>query len=274
MISARLRCPYHRARMDGPAARIARCSVKSLQGQNVVVVGGSRGVGRSIVEAALGEGATVLAVARGEQALAQLVRDNSGVRTLAVDAAKDPAPDAVFAALQPDVLVICAGALAPASPVQELSWEAFSANWEMDVKASFLFCAAALRGRLKPGSRIVLISSGAAISGGPPFAGGYAGAKRMQMFMAGHCQKESDRLGLGLRFMALAPMRIMPGTGVGDGGIDGYAAYSGTRPADILAGLTATQTPAEVSRAVIELATGQSQGSTFMVSESGLAPAA
>ena len=45
--------------------------MESLQGQNVVVVGGSRGVGRSIVEVALSEGATVLAVARGEAALAQ-----------------------------------------------------------------------------------------------------------------------------------------------------------------------------------------------------------
>ncbi|TPL95944.1 hypothetical protein FJ943_22505 [Mesorhizobium sp. B2-3-10] len=35
----------------------------SLQDQNVVVVGGSRGVGRSIVEAALREGATMLAAA-------------------------------------------------------------------------------------------------------------------------------------------------------------------------------------------------------------------
>ena len=40
----------------------------SLQGQNVVVVGGSRGVGRSIVEAAFSEGAAVLAVARGAEA--------------------------------------------------------------------------------------------------------------------------------------------------------------------------------------------------------------
>ena len=132
------------------------------------------------------------------------------MKTLAADATMDTAPDQVFAALEPDVLVICAGALAPAAPVHELSWEAFSANWETDVKASFLFCKAALRGPLKPGTRIVLISSGAALSGGPPFAGGYAGAKRAQMFLADHCQKESDRLGLDLRFMALAPMRIMP----------------------------------------------------------------
>ena len=246
----------------------------SLQGQNVVVVGGSRGVGRSIAEAALDEGATVLAVARGEQALAQFAREAPGVKTLAVDAAADSTPDEVFAALEPDVLVIAAGALAPAAPVHELSWEAFSVNWETDVKASFLFCKAALRLPLKPGSRVVLISSGAAFSGGPPFCGGYAGAKRMQIILAGYCQKESDRLGLDLRFVDLSPMRIMPGTGVGKGGVDGYAAYSGIRPADFIAALTDMQTPADVGRAVVTLATGKSQGRSFTVSGSGLAPAA
>lgn len=246
----------------------------SLQGQNVVVIGGSRGVGRSIVGAALGEGATVLAVARGEAALKELSWETSCVKTLALDATEETAPDAIFAALEPDVLVICAGALAPSAPVQEQSWEDFSVNWEMDVKASFLFCKAALQGRLKPGSRVVLISSGAAFSGGPPNSGGYSGAKRMQMFLAGHCQKESDRLGLGLRFMALAPARIMPGTGVGDRGIDGVAAYMGIRPADFLASMTDMQTPADVGRAVVQLATGRAQGSAFTVSGSGLAAAA
>lgn len=182
----------------------------SLQNQNVVVVGGSRGVGRSIAEAALKERATVLAVARGKQALAQFAWEVSGVKTLAVDATVDSAPDKVFGALEPDVLVICAGALAPSAPVHEQNWKAFSANWDTDVKASFLFCRAALRRPLKPGSRIVLISSGAALTGGPPNAGGYAGAKRMQMFLAGHSQKEADRLGLGLRFMALAPPTPTP----------------------------------------------------------------
>jgi NAD(P)-dependent dehydrogenase (short-subunit alcohol dehydrogenase family) len=246
----------------------------SLQGQNVVVVGGSRGVGRSIVEAALSEGATVLAVARGATSLTQLSNETPGVKTLGVDATKDSAPDKVFDALEPDVLVICAGALAPSAPVHELSWEGFSVTWETDVKASFLFCKAALRRSLKPGSRVVLISSGAALSGGPPFAGGYAGAKRAQMFLAGHCQKESDRLGQGLRFMALAPARIMPGTGVGDGGIESFVAYTGMKAADLLASMTDKQTPADVAQAVVALATGKSQGSSFAVSGSGLAPAA
>jgi NAD(P)-dependent dehydrogenase (short-subunit alcohol dehydrogenase family) len=248
--------------------------MRSLQGQNVVVVGGSRGVGRSIVEAALGEGATVLAVARGAAALKELSWEKPGVKTLAVDATKEAAPEVVFDTLAPDVLVICAGALAPSAPLQEQSWEVFSANWETDVKAAFLFCKAALNNRLKPGSRVVLISSGAALSGGPPFAGGYAGAKRMQMFLAGHCQKESDRLGLDLRFMALAPARIMPGTGIGDAGLDGFAAYLGIQPADVLASMTDMQTPADVGRAVVALATGKSEGSSFTVSGSGLAAAA
>ncbi|TIW62549.1 MAG: SDR family oxidoreductase, partial [Mesorhizobium sp.] len=150
----------------------------SLEGQNVVVIGGSRGVGRSIVEAALGEGATVLAVARGTAALKQLAWEKPDVKTLAVDATEESAPEAVFDALAADVLVVSAGALAASAPVQEQSWEVFSANWEMDVKASFLFCRAALQGRLKPGSRVVLISSGAAFSGGPPNSGSYGGAKR------------------------------------------------------------------------------------------------
>ncbi|TIW93399.1 MAG: SDR family NAD(P)-dependent oxidoreductase, partial [Mesorhizobium sp.] len=75
----------------------------SLQGQNVVVVGGSRGVGRAIVETVLSEGATVLAVARGTQPLQELSWEIPSVKTLAADATQDTAPDTVFAALQPDV---------------------------------------------------------------------------------------------------------------------------------------------------------------------------
>lgn len=247
--------------------------MQSLKGQNVVVVGGSRGVGRSIVEAALSEGATVLAVARSTEALKELSWEASEVTTLAADATQDTAPDAVFATMQPDVLVISAGAFAPSASIQDQSWDDFSANWETDVKASFLFCKAALQGGLKPGSRVVLISSGAAFSGGPPNSGGYSGAKRMQMFLAAHSQKEADRLGLGLRFMALAPMRIMAGTGVGQRGISSISAYLGISPADFLASMSDVQTPADVGRAVVALAGGKAHGTAFTVSGSGLAAA-
>jgi NAD(P)-dependent dehydrogenase (short-subunit alcohol dehydrogenase family) len=57
---------------------------------------------------------------------------------------------------------------------------------------AFLFCREALRAPLAPGSVVVIISSGAGL-GGSPISGGYAGAKRMQMFLAKYCQAESDR---------------------------------------------------------------------------------
>jgi NAD(P)-dependent dehydrogenase (short-subunit alcohol dehydrogenase family) len=46
----------------------------SLSGKNVVVIGGSRGVGRQVAEAAVRDGARVLAVARQEGPLQQLTR--------------------------------------------------------------------------------------------------------------------------------------------------------------------------------------------------------
>jgi short-subunit dehydrogenase len=70
------------------------------------------------------------------------------------------------------------------------------------------FSKAAPSEPLPGGASVILISSGAALAGSPN-SGGYAGAKRTQLFIANYSQKESDRLGLGLRFSAVAP-RIMP----------------------------------------------------------------
>jgi hypothetical protein len=55
---------------------------------------------------------------------------------------------------------------------------------------SLLFSQAALTTPLPAGTTIMLISSGAAL-GGSSLSGGYAGAKRTQMFLADYAQKES-----------------------------------------------------------------------------------
>ena len=47
-------------------------NTQSLHGKNVVVIGGSKGVGRAIVGATHAQGAQVLAVARQEEALKRL----------------------------------------------------------------------------------------------------------------------------------------------------------------------------------------------------------
>ena len=123
----------------------------------------------------------------------------------------------------PDVLVICGGALPQPALVSELNWDQFSVNWEVDTKMAFLFCRQALRVPLAAGSVVVIISSGAGFSGGASNSGGYAGAKRMQMILAKYCQAESDRRGLGIRFVALVPTNIMPETELGQAAVNCHA---------------------------------------------------
>jgi NAD(P)-dependent dehydrogenase (short-subunit alcohol dehydrogenase family) len=242
-----------------------------LAGRNIVVIGGSRDLGREIVIVAQAEGARVLAVARGAGALAELSSSMAGIETLALDATDEQAAATVFETLTPDVLVMCGGAKRTRAPLQELEWEDFSGVWNTDVKASFLFSKAALRRPLAPGSTVILISSGAAI-GGSALSGGYAGAKRMQMFMANYCQKESDRLKLGVRFLALAPMRPMPETAGGQAAVEGYAKYLGISQADFMKSMDSPQTPRDVANAVVKLASESNagQGNVFLVSGKGV----
>jgi len=237
-----------------------------LTDKHVVVIGGSRGVGRRIVEAAIGNGACTLAVARQEGPLRQLAREVAGVKVLALDATQEDAPAKVFDVVKPDILVLCAGAFPPAAPLHQQTWKQFAINWETDVKISFHFCKAALSRPLPAGTSVVLISSGAALAGSPN-SGGYAGAKRTQIFMANYSQKESDRLGLGLRFSALAP-RIMPDTELGKHAVAGYSRYLGIPAADFIESMASTPASSDVAAAVMELVANpdQSKGKVFIVS--------
>jgi NAD(P)-dependent dehydrogenase (short-subunit alcohol dehydrogenase family) len=241
-----------------------------LTGKNMVVIGGSRGVGRRIVEAGIRNGARVLAVARQEGRLRQLAQEVSGTEVLSLDATDEAAPSKVFSVLQPDILVLCGGAFPPAAPLHELSWQEFAVNWETDVKIAFHFCKAALSRPLPVGASVILISSGAALAGSPN-SGGYAGAKRTQIFMANYSQKESDRLGLGLRFTALAP-RIMPDTELGKHAVAGYSRYLGISAADFIQSMASPPTSSDVANGVIELVGNpdRSAGNVFVVSGKGL----
>jgi NAD(P)-dependent dehydrogenase (short-subunit alcohol dehydrogenase family) len=241
-----------------------------LTGKNMLVIGGSRGVGRRIVEAAIRNGARVLAVARRDSPLRQLAQEVPGVEILALDASDEDAPSKAFDVLQPDVLVLCAGAFPPTSPLPQQNWTEFAVNWEADVKIAFHFCKAALLRPLPAGASVILISSGAALAGSP-ISGGYAGAKRTQLFIANYSQKESDRLGLGLRFMALAP-RIMPDTELGKHAVAGYSRYLGVSEADFIQSMASPPTSSDVAAGVIEMLgdPGQSKGKAFIVSGKGL----
>ncbi len=242
----------------------------SLSGKKMVVIGASRGIGRRIVEAGIRNGAQVLAVARQEAPLQQLAHEVPGVEILALDATEEVAPSKVFDVLQSEILVLCGGAFPPTAPIHELSWDEFAVNWEIDVKIAFQFCKAALERPLPAGASVVLLSSGAALVGSP-LSGGYAGAKRTQIFIANYSQKESDRLGLGLRFMVIAP-RIVPDTELGRHAIAGYSRYLGISADDFVQGMAAPPTARIVATAVIELVINpdRSLGDVFIVSGKGL----
>jgi NAD(P)-dependent dehydrogenase (short-subunit alcohol dehydrogenase family) len=246
----------------------------TLTGKNVVIVGASRGVGRAIARRISVEGAHVLAVGRNHRSLEQLAEELPGMKTLAIDGTAEGAPTNVFAALRPDVLVLCGGAIPPGRPLHELTWEEFAVNWEADVKMTFSFCREALRLPLPPGATVIVISSGAAL-GGSPISGGYAGAKRTQMFIANYAQKESDRLQLGVRFFALAPARIMPDTELGRFAVESYARYLGISPVEFVQGMSSRQTPEDVANATAEIAThfADCSGSAFTISGEGITPA-
>jgi NAD(P)-dependent dehydrogenase (short-subunit alcohol dehydrogenase family) len=245
-----------------------------LHGKNVVVIGGSRGLGRALVAAAHAEGAQVLAVARQEAELRKVAEELSGVQVLALDATHESAPARVFAALSPDVLLVCAGAVPHMAPLGEQSWEQFSRNWNTDVKIALFFLQAALNMPLPEGSTIILMSSGAAI-GGSPLSGGYAGSKRTLMFLARYAQEESDRLHLGLRFLALAPGNIMPETDIGKTAVSAYAASRGLSVEDFISFQRSSHTlvtPDLVANALIELASDpqKSAGKSFLLSGKGM----
>lgn len=242
----------------------------TLTGKKVVVIGGSRGVGRQIVEAASRNGGRVLAVARQASSLEQLEQAVPGTAVLALDATDEGAPFRVFATLQPDLLVLCAGAFPPAAPIHEQTWAEFAVNWETDVKIAFHFIKETLARPLPPGTSVVLISSGAALAGSP-ISGGYAGAKRTQLFMANYAQKESDRLGLGIRFTSLAP-RMMPDSDLGKHAVAGYARYLRISPADFIRSMDAPPTASDIAAGVIEVVTNPEgyKGKAFIVSGKGL----
>jgi NAD(P)-dependent dehydrogenase (short-subunit alcohol dehydrogenase family) len=196
----------------------------SLKDNTIVVTGGSRGLGLGLVEALVAQGARVTVVARNSDAL-KSVRAHLGVATISADVTDESAAHRILAQVRPDILVLNAGATPRMGRLDQLSWADFTATWETDVKAGLYWLQAALKLPLKPASRVLVGSSGAA-ENGSPMSGGYAGAKRMLWFMASYANKIAEQKRLGIRFQAIVPQQIIGGTGVGD---EASAAYAGAR---------------------------------------------
>jgi hypothetical protein len=111
---------------------------------------------------------------------------------------------------------------------------------------------AALNLPLKPGSRVLVGSSGAA-QNGSPLSGGYAGAKRMLWTMAKYANGVSQQKELGIRFQAIVPLQMVGGTGVGDAGAHAYARAMGIEPEAFLARFGAPMSPREFGEQVVSV---------------------
>lgn len=225
----------------------------NLHNTSIVVTGGSRGLGLGLVEALVQQGARVSVVARPSQALDE-VRRRLGVSIYPADVTDRAAAQRILGEVQPDIVVLNAGMPPPMAAIDRMSWEDFTATWDTDVRAGLYWVQAVLNLPLRPGSRVLVTSSGAAIHGSP-MSGGYGGAKRMLWFLARYAQALSEQKGLGVRFQTLIPRQMVAGTGTGDAGSHAYAAAQGITPEVFLERFGTPMTPRDFGDMVVAILT-------------------
>jgi NAD(P)-dependent dehydrogenase (short-subunit alcohol dehydrogenase family) len=150
----------------------------------------------------------VTVIARDRERLAEITRH--GVMVRAADATDAALIEAVVAEIRPRFLILNAGATPVMGAIDELTWETFSTVWDTDVKGGFYGIQAALKAPLH-GSRVLIVSSGAAKLGAP-LSGSYSGAKRMLWFLAEYAQSIAGERGLDITFQTIVPMQMMGNT--------------------------------------------------------------
>jgi NAD(P)-dependent dehydrogenase (short-subunit alcohol dehydrogenase family) len=241
-----------------------------LSDATAIVVGASRGLGRGIATALAQAGAPVVAVARSSATLAELVPGAGTIQPEAADAADATVAGRLLDRYDPQTVVLVAGANPLMRPLQHQTWETFSVNWQTDVRIAFHWLREALLKPLRPGSRVIVVSSGAAVAGSP-LSGGYAGAKATQRFITGYAQEEARRGGLGITFTAVLP-RLTPKTDLGLPAVRAYAARNGQSEEEYLERFGEPVTPEIAGTAVVELvqADAPSVASAYMLSGAGL----
>jgi len=246
-------------------------SEHEIAGATALVTGASRGFGRAIAAALSRAGAQVVGVARDRAALEELRAELDGSFTpVPADAADPVVAGELIDRYRPGVLVLNAGATPLPRPVQHHTWQTFSRNWDVDVQHAFGWTREALLAPLAPGSTVITLSSGAALRGSP-LSGGYAGAKAAIRWLTGYAAEESERAGLGIRFVSLLP-QLTPATDLGALYVAAYAARQGDGPA---APGGPPLTPDLAGQAVTELAADPGyQEHAYVLTAEGLRPLA
>ena len=168
-------------------------------GHGVVVTGGSRGIGRAIVDAFLAEGADVVNVD---------LRSSDGVETIVADlgeaaTAREVIPRAANHLGRLDVLVNCAG-VQPDGPALDVTVEDFDRTFAVNTRAPFLLMQAAVRRFASEGAggSIVNVASANAIRNESPESA-YNASKAALIALTVAFAHEFAHL--GIRVNAVAP---------------------------------------------------------------------
>src|SRR3982751_909314 len=120
-----------------------------------LVVGAGRGLGRGIAATLAADGIRTIAISRTA---------HPDLRTEVADATDPKTIHKLLDEYEPDAVILVAGAAPVLLPLPEQTWETFSVNWHTDVRIAFEWLRAALTRPLRPGSRVVVFSSGAALA--------------------------------------------------------------------------------------------------------------
>lgn len=245
-------------------------SANQLSGTTAIVTGASKGFGRAAAAALAGAGAAVVGIARDPARLADAQAELGGrFSPVAADAADPVVVGQLIDQYSPSVIVLAAGAAPLSRPIHQHTWSSFSRNWEVDVQQTFHWIREALLRPLAPGSVVVAFSSGAALAGSP-LSGGYAGAKATIRFLASYAAAESERGGLGIRFLSVLP-QLTPATELGAAAVAAYAAREGMDVPHFLATRGPVLTSERAGEAVLQLTAGQTfSPGAYLLTAAGL----
>src|SRR5258705_4204632 len=172
---------------------MAETTMSDFTGKNVLVLGGSRGMGAAIVRRFAAGGGQVAFTYAGSQAAADALAAETGTRAVQADSARrDALIGAVAACGALDVLVVNAGLLVLGDPLS-LDPDAVDRMFDVNVRAPYHASVEAAR-RMNDSGRILVIGS---VNGDRmPFPGGAAYAltkSAMQGMVRGLARDFGDR---------------------------------------------------------------------------------
>lgn len=241
--------------------------------KTAIVVGAGRGFGRETAKSLSADGWSVVALSRNEDDLRSLEADAPGEVVPVVGDARDAElARQTLAAHDPQAIVIGGGIPPRMAPLHEQTWDSLSMHWESDVAIAFNWLKTSLEEKPPSLDRVVVISSGAALTGSPG-SGGYAGAKATTRWLTTASASQSAQMqGLPISFTAVMP-QLTHDTAVGRAGVAGYAEMSGNSATSALEAAP-PYTAQDAGRQIAGLVSAEPSGesATYVLGPGGLTP--